>query len=241
MSVGLLQAALVSIGDELLRGDTVDSNKAWLGRELTARGVEVAFGLTLPDNLEVIAQELRALLPRFGLILTGGGIGPTPDDVTRQAVAAAFGRNLELYPAAVERYSTFIGKPLNDGQRAMCNLPAGSELLWSEHCAAPAFRIEQVYVLPGVPRIMQFMWAEIAPRFEGSPWHSVRFRAACAESRFAAVMRDFVERYPQLSFGSYPKLDDSGWWAEILVRGRSAAEVEQVARDFEAGIRALAS
>jgi molybdenum cofactor synthesis domain-containing protein len=234
------RAALVSIGDELLRGDTVDTNKAFLARELTARGVSVEYGLTLPDDEALIARELQRLLPGFNLIFTGGGIGPTTDDLTRQAVARAFGRELVLYPDAVERYSSFIGKPLNPGQEAMCTLPAGCELLWSPHCAAPAFRVEQVYVLPGVPKIMQQMWAELAPRFEGTPWHSVRFRGACAESRFAPVMQDFVARHPQLTFGSYPKLDEGGWWVQLLVRGQDAAEVERVAQEFEAAIAAAA-
>jgi molybdenum cofactor synthesis domain-containing protein len=236
MQDSVKRAALVSIGDELLRGDTVDTNKAFLARELTARGVSVEFGLTLPDVQCVIVRELRALLPLFDVVFTGGGIGPTTDDLTREAVAETFGRELVLYPEAEERYSRFIGRPLNAGQRAMCTLPAGCELIWSEQCAAPAFRTGNVYTLPGVPKIMQLMWFEIAPRFEGRPWHSVRFRAACGESTFAPVMRDFVQRYPHLGFGSYPKLDDSGWWAQILVRGRNAAEVERVACEFESGI-----
>jgi molybdenum cofactor synthesis domain-containing protein len=234
---GLAQlAAIVSIGDELLRGDTVDTNAAYLAGELTSRGIRVRFGLTLPDDHDVIVRELRALLPRFDLVFVGGGIGPTPDDVTRQAVAAAFGRELVLDPEAAERYARQTGKPLNAGQLAMCTLPAGCEVLYCDASAAPFFRVEHVYVLPGVPRIMRWMWESIAARFSGTPDHVVRFRAACAESRFAPVMRDFVGRYPQLGFGSYPKVDDSGWWAEVMVRGQDAAEVDRAAGEFEQAI-----
>src|SRR5205814_1770931 len=101
----------------------------------------------------------------FDLIFVGGGIGPTPDDLTRQAVAEAFGRDLVLFADAVEFYSAYTGKPLNAGQLEMCRLPAGCEPFYSEKCAAPSFRLEHVYVLPGVPRIMQWMWEVIAPRF----------------------------------------------------------------------------
>lgn len=239
MSAAAPRAVIVSIGDELLRGDTVDGNAAFLAKELTARGVAVKFGLTLPDEIDVIVREVRALLPQYDLIFVGGGIGPTTDDVTRQALAAAFGRELELYPAAVEHYTRFIGQPLNAGQRAMCTLPAGSELWWSPRAAAPAFRIDNVYVMPGVPQIMRWMWAEIAERFSGVPQHVARFRASCGESRFMHVMEQFVAAHPGLTFGSYPKMDDSGWWAEVMVRGADAAEVERVAAAFEAGIEAV--
>jgi molybdenum cofactor synthesis domain-containing protein len=233
-------AALISIGDELLRGDTVDTNKAFLAKELAARGVAVKYGLTLPDDPAVIVRELRRILPDFDVVFTGGGIGPTPDDLTRQAVAAAFGRELVVVAAAAERYSRMTGQPLNPGQMAMCTLPAGCEVLYCDESAAPFFRLEHVYVLPGVPKIMHWMWASIADRFSGTPLHVARFRAAGRESQYAALMGEFAARHPQLQFGSYPKADESGWWAEITVRGVDAAEVDRAAAEFEQGIRDLA-
>lgn len=223
---------VISIGDELLRGDTADTNMAFLCGELTARGVVVQRGLTLPDIYSVIVAEVRACAALYDHVLTGGGIGPTPDDMTRPAVAEALGRQLELHEAALERYQRDRGTVLNDGQREMCRLPAGCELVWASHPCPPGFIVGNVVVLPGVPVVLKDMWARIADRFNGTPFHSQRFRAGAGESRWAHVMREFVERYPQLQFGSYPKAGQP-WFAEVLVRGYDEALVQAVAADFE--------
>ena len=231
-------AAILSIGDEVLRGDTVDSNSAFLARELTARGVLVKLMATIPDEHDTIVDYLRRFSAGHDFVLSCGGIGPTPDDVTRQAVAAAFGLELEVSEAAVAGYARNRGTELNPGQREMCRLPAGCELIWGKGLMAPGFRVENVYVFPGVPKIMEAMWHAVAERFNGTPWHVVRFKTHTGESRWAHIMEEYVKRYPQLSIGSYPKLGET-WWSEVAVRGHDAAEVERVAAEFQAEIDAL--
>jgi molybdopterin-biosynthesis enzyme MoeA-like protein len=204
----------------------------FLCARLSARGVIVQRGLTLPDVYGVIVAEVRACAELYDHVITGGGIGPTPDDMTRPAVAEALGLELKLNEAALERYQRDRGTELNEGQREMCRLPVGCELIWPSHPCPPGFIAGNVVVLPGVPVVLQDMWSSIAARFNGTLFYSVRFKAGAGESRWAHVMRKFVESYPGLQFGSYPKAGQP-WFAEILVRGYDEALVRSVAADFE--------
>jgi molybdenum cofactor synthesis domain-containing protein len=238
MGIQVPTAAILSIGDEVLRGDTVDTNSAFLARELTARGVQVTLMATIPDEHDVIVDYLRQFSAAHDHVLSCGGIGPTPDDKTRQAVAAAFGRELEFNVEALAGYARNRGTELNPGQREMCHLPAGCELIWGEGLMVPGFRVENVYVFPGVPKIMEAMWRAIAARFSGQPWHVVRFKTYTGESHWAHIMAAYMERYPQLGIGSYPKLGET-WWSEVAVRGLDTDEVERAAAEFKAEIDAL--
>jgi molybdenum cofactor synthesis domain-containing protein len=232
MPIKVPTAVVISIGDELLRGDTLDTNMNFLCTELSSRGVVVQRCLTLPDIYDVIVTEVRACAGLYDHVITGGGIGPTPDDLTRPAVAEAMGRELEINDVALERYQRERGTALNAGQIEMCRLPAGCELIWPSHPCPPGFIVGNVVVLPGVPVVLKDMWLSIAGRFSGTPFHSARFRADAGESRWAHIMRDFVARYPQLQFGSYPKAGQP-WFAEVLVRGYDKALVRQAAAEFE--------
>ena len=235
MKAGGRWAAVVSIGDEVLRGDTVDTNMAFLLAELNRRGIRGGLGMTLPDDLDIIAARLRELTHEYEWVFVGGGIGPTPDDKTRQAVAAAFGLPLEENVQAVAEYSRRRGTELNPGQREMCRLPVGCELIWGEGTQAPAFRVRNVYVFPGVPQVLRAMWAAVAERFNGPAQHVVRFKALSGESRWAHIMAEFVARYPQLEFGSYPKIEGQ-WFAELTIRGEDHELVEQAASEFQVAI-----
>ena len=231
-------AAIIAIGDEVLRGDTVDTNSAFLCRELTLRGIDVRLGLTIPDEMDTIVARVREASAAHTHVFTCGGIGPTPDDLTRQAIALAFGRELELNAQAVAGYERNRGGGLNPGQREMCRLPAGCELIWGGGLVSPGFRVENTYVFPGVPSILEDMWRSIASRFAGQPRSEVRFKAHSGESRWAHIMASFIERYPQVTIGSYPKLEGS-WFAEIVVRGVDKGEVERIAAQFKREIDAI--
>ena len=233
-------AALLSIGDEVLRGDTVDTNKAFLGAELTVRGVEVRLAVTIPDDFDSIVSWVRRLTAGHDWVFSFGGIGSTPDDLTRPAVAAAFDRKLVLFEAEMLRCQAARGRELNASQREMWRIPAGAELLWGENVTVPGFRVENLHVFPGVPRIMQLMWADIAGRFSCGQVYCRRFRSRVAESRYSELMQEFMQRYPQVHFGSYPKLgDDNRWSVELALHGRDEAELERVCAEFRAAIEGL--
>ncbi len=233
-------AAILTIGDEVLRGDTLDTNKAFLGGELTRRGVAVDLAATVPDDLETIAAWVRLLADTHHYVLCCGGIGPTPDDLTRAAVAAAFEVEISIDEERLARFERERGLTLNPGQREMWRLPVGCELLWGEGVNAPGFKLENVYVFPGVPAVMQAMWAAVAERFQGRPEHFVRFQSPARESLFAATMQRYAEAHPGVHFGSYPQLKDGGWTVRIAVHGLDAEEVERVAAQFRAELEGLA-
>ncbi|MCB1185704.1 competence/damage-inducible protein A [bacterium] len=235
-----MEVALLVIGNEILRGDTLDSNSNFLAGQLAKRGARLRRILTIPDELELIASELRSLSAQYERVITTGGIGPTPDDLTRDAVAMAFDVGLVLFEDAVAEWQARRGTELNEGQLAMCTLPEGSRLIRTQSTPAPGFAIGNVYVLAGVPSVMKEMWSAIAEEFSGTVQHVASFQVRMPESRFAAVLRDYQGRFPELDFGSYPKMEGE-WYTEIKVHGDDPAGVAEVGSQLEADIRALES
>jgi len=218
----------------------VDTNKAYLGAELTRRGVDVRLAVTIPDDFEGIVDWVRRLSAGHDHVFSFGGIGSTPDDLTRPAVAAAFDRELVLYEEEMLECQRARNRELNKAQRDMWNIPAGAELLWGESITVPGFRVENLYVFPGVPRIMQIMWENIADRFDGQRMYCCRFSSRVAESRYSELMQDYMARYPGVQFGSYPKLgDDNRWSVELALHCRDEEELNRVAAEFQTAIEAL--
>jgi molybdenum cofactor synthesis domain-containing protein len=228
----VITAGIIAIGDEILRGDTRDTNSGFLCRELYARGVEVRRCVVLPDELEQLVPALRSFTAEFDWVVACGGIGPTPDDLTRQAAAEALGAQLVLDEQASAEYARRRGAPLNEGQLEMCRLPEGAELVWSKFASPPAFFLRNLLVLPGVPQILKSSWSAVADRFAGAERFCRIFRTGTGESRWAHVMLRFIEQYPQLKFGSYPKMDRE-WWVEVRIEGPDMETVEAAATALE--------
>lgn len=159
------EAELFSIGSELLLGQTVDTNASFLGRQLSELGFEVQRKTTLPDTLPLLTDQLREALARVPLVITTGGLGPTEDDLTRQAAAAACGRELErsaALEAEIEAFFQRFGRPMGDNNRKQADLPAGAIAISNPVGTAPAFAVEQgaslLVCLPGVPREMKHLF-----------------------------------------------------------------------------------
>lgn len=239
MSADLTTAALLPIGDEILRGETLDTNSAFLAAELSARGVEVRRILTIPDELELISVALAEAMAAHTYVISTGGIGPTPDDLTRQAAALACGVELVLNEAAAEEYAAKIGHPLNPGQLEMCRLPAGCRLIHNPSVGPPGCIVRNLYVLPGVPGIMKAMWEGIREEFQGVPETRLSFKAGVPESRFASLMQSLGTRFPQVKIGSYPRRIEDGWEVEIRLRSRDGAALIEAHDLFEAGLAKL--
>ncbi|MDQ3024357.1 MAG: molybdopterin-binding protein [bacterium] len=226
-------AAILVIGDEILSGWTQDTNSSFLCKHLTARSIEVRRIVTVPDELDEIVTVLTRLISSdYTYIFTSGGLGPTPDDVTRPAVAAALGVGLLLDQTAARRYEVLRGEPLNTKQLEMCRLPTGAHPLYGETTGAPGFLVKNIYVLPGVPQVLQEMWAGIDADFAGQPAYVQTFITHSRESEFAAEMEEYQLAYPELKFGSYPRLKSTGWEVTIRVRGSNRELVQQIAARF---------
>jgi molybdenum cofactor synthesis domain-containing protein len=198
-----MDVALVTVGDELLAGETVDSNAAWLGRELRDRGVRVPRVTTVPDDVDAIAEVVEEAHQRWDAVVVTGGLGPTHDDLTMTGVATALDRDVVENERAHEWLVEEGGYAAEDLAAGTADLPAGADPLDNEVGVAPGCVVENVYVLPGVPEEMRAMFADVADEFAGERTHVREVRAAEPESELLDRV-DGVRETFDVSVGSYP-------------------------------------
>jgi molybdenum cofactor synthesis domain-containing protein len=234
-------AAILTIGNELVSGDVENTNGAWLARRLEALGVSVTLIAALPDEIDRIADWVREEAPAVDVLLVTGGLGGTPDDVTREAVAVAFGVAQEEVPElAAALRARFRRDPEYAARWA--RLPEGSRPLENPLGGAPGFVHTNVYVLPGLPAEMQAMFETIAEELRtGPPIQTWRRRYRTTESRIAAVLSDLAESRPDVLVGSYPHFDAYGQEVEVVLKSRDADELAAAAAWLEPALeRAIA-
>ena len=215
-------AAIVTIGNELTSGDVVNTNGSWLARRLEALGLSVRLIASVPDDLDTIAGLVREQAALVDAVVVTGGLGGTPDDITREAVAAAFGVDQrEVAAVAADLRARFTGDPEYAARWAQ--LPAGSRPLENPRGGAPGFALENVYVLPGLPAEMEAMFETIATELEtGRPIAAWRRRLRTTESRIVGVLEQTAERYPSVLVGSYPTFAASGPEVEVVLKSSDA-------------------
>ena len=229
-------AAVLVIGDEILSGRTQDSNSSHIARFLGALGIDLKEIRVVPDIEAEIVAGLNALRRRYDLIFTTGGIGPTHDDITADAVAKAFdvgiGYHPEAYALLEARY-----KPgeFNDMRKRMARIPHGAALIENIASVAPGFHIGNVYVMAGVPAVMRAMLDAIAPTLpRGTEMTVVTVSAALPEGAIASGLGDIQKAHADVSVGSYPFYNDGGPSTQLVTRGRYPKAVEQAAQEIEA-------
>jgi molybdenum cofactor synthesis domain-containing protein len=224
-------AVIVTIGNELLSGDVENTNGSWLARRLEALGIDVCLIAVVPDEIDEIAGFLREQVARADVVVVTGGLGGTPDDVTREAVAAAFGVEQIDYPeVAAELRARFHGD--SEYARRWAVLPAGSRPLGNPLGGAPGFIIDNVYVLPGLPSEMKAMFETIEQRLpRGRPIRSWRQTYRTTESMIVSVLEAAGAQHPTVQVGSYPSFDADGGEVEIVVKS-SDPEALRVAVDW---------
>lgn len=198
-----MQVAILTVGDELLVGDTVDMNAAWLGERLTARGANVERITTVPDRLDEIASVTSEYADRYDAVVVTGGLGPTHDDITMAGVAQAFDGDLERNERALAWLADERGYARDDLAAGTADLPAGAEPLHNEVGVAPGCVLRNVYVLPGVPAEMQAMFESIADRFSGVVRHVEYVTVDEPESGLIDRLKALRERF-DVKVGSYP-------------------------------------
>ena len=205
-------ACLLVIGNEVLSGRTQDANINVLAKGLGAIGIPLREVRVIPDVPETIIGTLNEVRARFDHVFTTGGIGPTHDDITSECVAAAFGVPWEPHPEAWARMEAHYAKTeqgiaaFNPARQRMATMPRGATLIDNAVSLAPGFTIGNVHVMAGVPRIMQAMFAVLAPTLAGGP--PIQSRAVhssgAAEGTIAEGLAAIQQRYPELDIGSYP-------------------------------------
>jgi len=223
-------AAMLVIGDEILSGRTRDANMHHLAGELTGRGIRLREVRIVPDEHDRIVAAVNALREGHDHVFTSGGIGPTHDDITADAVAAAFGAPIDVRDdarAILAAHYARTGLELNPARLRMARIPEGAVLIDNPVSAAPGFTLGNVHVMAGVPAIFQAMVASVLPSLAGgAALLSQMIDVGRGEGDIATPLGQLAQKYPELSFGSYPYLRNGAHGTQIVVRGTDAGQLD---------------
>jgi len=236
----IFTAALVIIGDEILSGRTQDANLAYLAKWLNMQGIRLKEARVVADEQPAIVAAVNACRAAHDYVFTTGGIGPTHDDITVDAIAAAFGVAVVIHPRAEALLRDYYGERINDKRLRMARVPDGAELIEGKASAAPGVRIDNVFIMAGVPRIMQGMLEVINGHLEGGdPVLSRTIGARIAESVVADLLQQVETDIEGIQVGSYPFWRDGVIGSNFVVRSTSAHQMNLAADAILKGIRGL--
>jgi molybdenum cofactor synthesis domain-containing protein len=235
---GIVTAAVLVIGDEILSGRTKDKNIGFIAEYLTALGIDLREVRVVPDDEAEIVTALNALRTRYSYVFTTGGIGPTHDDITADCVAKTFGVPLEFHPEAVRIISeraAALGTGMNEARMRMARIPRGAALVPNKVSGAPGFQIGNVLVMAGVPAIMQAMLDAVAPNLKtGVKMLSETIRADAREGDVGTELGVVAKAHADVSIGSYPFFDEKmGPNTNIVVRAREPQKLAAARADVE--------
>ena len=237
-------AAVLAIGDEILSGRTQDTNTAHIARFLTALGIDLREARVVPDDQGEIVAALNALRHKHDMVFTTGGIGPTHDDITADAVAAAFDVGIGIHPEAFALLEPrYPPGEFNEMRQRMARIPHGASLIANSVSAAPGFHIGNVYVMAGVPAVMRAMLEAIEPGLpRGAAVVSVTLEALLPEGKIAPGLAAVAKEHKDVSIGSYPFYREDKtqpFGAQLVTRGRDGAAVERAVQALEAMLKEL--
>ena len=213
-------AAIIIIGDELLRGKFVDENGPFLLQRLRALGVDVLRVEIIPDDVEIIAEAVARWSPKVDHVLTTGGVGPTHDDMTMAGVSRALGRRLVRDPRLEALLSARMGDRYNAAAARMAEVPEGSELREGGGMSFPQVRAGNVWIFPGVPMLLRRKFDSIADQLGGQPMGSRRLVSLEHEPIIADRLSAAAAAFPTVSIGSYPQFDRAPWTVTITLDSR---------------------
>lgn len=224
-------AAMLVIGDEILSGRTRDSNMHHLAQRLTEHGIRLMEARVVADDHAAIVAAVNALRTTYDHVFTSGGIGPTHDDITADAIAAAFGVAITHRAdamALLQAHYDRSGQPFNESRQRMARIPDGARLIDNPISTAPGFTIGNVHVMAGVPNIFEAMLAGVIPTLTGgAPLLSQSLRVARGEGEIAAPFGALAAEFPDLSMGSYPFIQNGAHGTNLVIRGTDAGRIAQ--------------
>lgn len=244
MSETIVKAALLIIGNEILSGQTQDANLPYIAEYLNKAGVRLREVRVIPDIEAEIIAAVNELRQRFDYVLTTGGIGPTHDDITAASIAKAFSQSLIQNPEALRRLQAHYaeaGLELTPARLQMANTPEQAELIDNPISTAPGFRVENVFVLAGVPKIMQAMLDHVLPQLQGGqPVLTKTVLCNIGEGVIAAGLGAIQDQYPDVDIGSYPRFAGSdGYRVALVMRHTDANLLAEVADKISALVQKL--
>ncbi len=231
-------AAILVIGDEVLSGRTKDKNIGFIADYLTALGIDLKEARIVSDVEGDIVAAVNALRTRYSYVFSTGGIGPTHDDITADAMARAFGVGISHHPEASRMLTEFfikMGREANEARMRMARIPHGASLIENSVSVAPGFRIENVFVMAGVPKVMQAMMDAIAPSLTVGPrMESQTIEFQGGEGEVAQGLSDIQKKFPGVAIGSYPFESGQGFGTNLVLRSRDLVLLDEAAQAVEA-------
>ena len=239
MSQTTVTGCLIIIGNEILSGRTQDTNLAYLAKELNELGVRMVEARVIPDVVETIVATVNECRNTFDYVFTTGGIGPTHDDITADCIALAFGTELYMHPDIVEIIRRREAPPeVMESRLRMARIPKGAELIENPTGGPPGFRIENVFVMAGLPMVMQAM-ASTFSRDQiqgGAPVRSRSVGAYLSEGQVAVPLGEIQDKHPDIDLGSYPFYRQDGYGTNLVMRGTDEAELDEMLSEVRAMI-----
>jgi molybdenum cofactor synthesis domain-containing protein len=232
-------AALIIIGDEILSGRTQDANLSYLARWLNIQGIRLAEARVVPDDMAAIGAAVTACLAACDYVFTTGGIGPTHDDITVDAVAAALGLPVVYHPEAEATLRAYYGDRITEARLRMARVPAGAELIPNPETGAPGIRLDRLFIMAGVPKITQGMLRGLDGKLAGGrPVLSAAVGAWTAESRVAGILADVQKGFSDVQIGSYPFWREGKTGANFVLRSVDPHHLRCAVERLVAALRA---
>lgn len=233
-------AAILVIGNEILSGQIQDANIQYLAKRLGELGILLRQATVIPDEVPFIISTVRELAAHHTYVLTTGGIGFTHDDRTAVALAEAFGVTVEEHPEALLLLHAYYGNALNEARRRMALMPLGAVLIDNPISKVPAFQIENVFALAGVPSVMQGMFESLVGRLvRGTPIQFTTISCNLPEGIFADELASLQENHPKVEIGSYPYFKDGTLGANLVMRGTDTDSIADATQNVVNMVKTL--
>ena len=220
-------AGIIVIGNEILSAKTRDENSVYLARELRDLGVDVRKISVVPDDLSLISKEVREFSRSYDYVFTTGGVGPTHDDLTMDGIAAAFGRGILRHSELEATLRRNYSDDLIEGNLRMADIPDGARLVGGGGMWFPVIAVENVYIFPGVPQILQRKFERIKEMFREAPFYLREVYLLADEGQIAGILHQVLADSPELLLGSYPYLDNREYSIKITLESKDLAYLER--------------
>ena len=221
-------AGIVIIGNEILSGKVTDTNSPFLARELRKVGIDLRRVEVITDDIEDIASTVKHFHETYDLVLTSGGVGPTHDDVTNEGIARAFGVGIVREPTLEARLRDFYEGEVNDARLKMSEVPEGAELIFGGDIPFPTIKLDNVYILPGIPEILQSKFFALVERFSGArPYHLRIIYTREGEGAIAEFLHETLREFPELMLGSYPKVGNPEYSVKLTLESKNRQYVDR--------------
>ena len=236
-------ASIIIIGNEILSGRTLDTNKNYLCKELTSNGIDIIEARVIKDDIKKIISVINEVRKKYDYVSTTGGIGPTHDDITSISIAKAFKVKLVKNKKALEILKKFYNlnkQPLNEARQKMALIPKGAELLHNPITKAAGFRIQNVYVMAGIPEIMIAMFKKIIKKIKrGTPEISKTILFNIPESNIAEDLSNIQNKFCEVEIGSYPFMNKKNKGVNIVLKGKNKHKIKKVEDEIKNMVKLL--